>query len=160
MQQWCHGEDNARQGTNDSDIVYNIPSSICKNIITNDFLDAIFTSLYYSSIVFFEDSQSAIRQTQQEIQETRNLYEHTATLITSVSWQDQTEARQVSELVRSSHLEIQERELRVQELNLRLKEESMPILLSLEINRRNAMRSLTTYLREAITATSDRAAGS
>jgi hypothetical protein len=57
-------------------------------------------------------------------------------------------------------LEIQERELRVQELNLRLKEESMPILLSLEINRRNAMRSLTTYLREAITATSDRAAGS
>jgi hypothetical protein len=154
MQQWCHGEDNARQGTNDSDIVYNIPSSICKNIITNDFLDAIFTSLYYSSIVFFEDSQSAIRQTQQEIQETRNLYEHTATLITSVSWQDQTEARQVSEL------EIQERELRVQELNLRLKEESMPILLSLEINRRNAMRSLTTYLREAITATSDRAAGS
>jgi uncharacterized membrane protein len=106
------------------------------------------------TIPVFEDFQSTVQKSQQDVQEARNLYEQSARLVTSVSWQDETEARQLSEMLRSSHLAIQERELRVQELSLRL-EEKMSILRSLEINSMKAMRLLTMCLREAITATSD-----
>jgi hypothetical protein len=75
-------------------------------------------------------------------------------LVTSVSWQAETEARQLLEMLCSSHLAIQEKELRVQELSLRL-EEKMSILLSLKINSMKAMRLLTMCLREPMTATSD-----
>lgn len=161
MQQRCPGEDNARPGTSGSHIMYSISpcsSSICKSIKTNSFLDVSFSILSRITISGFKDFQSTIQESQQHIQESRNIYEQSARLVSSISWEDETEAREISKILRHSGLLIQERELRVQQMSLQL-EEKTSTLISLEINSIKAMRFLATCLREAITASSDRVAG-
>ena len=134
------------------------PSSTCKNTKTNSFLDVDFTFLSFMTMSDFKDIQSIIQKGQQDIQEARDACQQTAILIRSVPWQDQAEAQQASELLRSSYLRIQEIELWLQQQILRL-EETIPVLNKLEINSNTSMRLLTMCLREAITATSNRAAG-
>jgi hypothetical protein len=108
-------------------------------------------------ILGFEEMQSIIQESQQEVQESRNLYVQSVRLVSSISW-DETEAREISEMLSHSDLLIQERELRVQQMSLRF-EEKTSTYLSLEINSMKAMRLLAMCLREVITASSDRAAG-
>jgi hypothetical protein len=117
-----------------------------------------FSILSHITISVFKDFQSTIQESQQYIQESRNIYEQSARLVSSISWEDETEAREISEILRHSGLLIQERELRVQQMSLQL-EEKTSTLISLEINSIKAMRLLATCLREAITASSDRVAG-
>jgi hypothetical protein len=132
-------------------------SSIC-NIKTNSFLDVDFTLLSRITIHAFEGIQSTIQERQQDIQEARNRYEELARLVSSISWEDETEAGTFSEMLRRSDFAIQERELQVQAMSLQLKEK-MSILLSLETNSMKSMRLLTMCLREAIAATNDRVGG-
>lgn len=106
----------------------------------------------------FKDIQSTIQKSQQEIQEARDACAQAVILMRSVPWQDQAQAQQASEMLRSAYLGIQEMELGVQEQRLRL-EETIPVLNKLEINSNKSMRLLTMCLREAITATSNRASG-
>ncbi|KIM96491.1 hypothetical protein OIDMADRAFT_183252 [Oidiodendron maius Zn] len=120
---------------------------------------ANFTLLSSTVISEFKDIQSTIQKSQQEIQEARDACEQAVILMRSVPWQDQAEAQQASEMLRSAYLGIQEMELAVQEQSLRLVE-TIPVLNKLEINSNTSMGLLTMCLREAITDTSNQATGS